>query len=200
MVRLRLPVRVGWSELFLPGHSCVAIQLQLCLVSSSPSKVGAIQFWMLPSVPEISYGIHHLHSFGMLPVSHPALSLCVFPDLCWVLAAPLGGWLVTPLLLSAFMPLLISAACGKLLGEVGLLPCSRISSLRVWCWGFGSLLHPHSPRQVSSSTPTSTVSVRFYNLLFMFFSFTGWWFSLPRGCVGLFSWGGGGAWCSSVLL
>jgi hypothetical protein len=32
----------------------------------------------------------------------PAVSLCVSPNLCWVLVAPLGGWLVNPLALSAF--------------------------------------------------------------------------------------------------
>jgi hypothetical protein len=36
----------------------------------------------------------------------------------------LGGWPVTTLLLSAFMPLLISAGCWQLLWEVDLLTCS----------------------------------------------------------------------------
>jgi hypothetical protein len=35
----------------------------------------------------------------------PALSLYALPDLCWVLLALLGGWLVAPSLLSAFAAL-----------------------------------------------------------------------------------------------
>jgi hypothetical protein len=88
-----------------------------------PQQGGAIQFRMLPSVPEISSGIYHLPCFGRLACClNPALSLCAFPDLCWVLVAPLGGWLVTALPLSAFMPFSISAWCMWLLWKVGLLP------------------------------------------------------------------------------
>jgi hypothetical protein len=37
---LSLPVHAGWSELlFSPHSSCIALQLQLYLVSLSPSKV-----------------------------------------------------------------------------------------------------------------------------------------------------------------
>jgi hypothetical protein len=91
---------------------------------------GAIQFCMLPSVPAISSRINHLPCFGRL-VSRPtlALSLCVFPHLCWVLVALLGGWFVTPLPLSAFIPLPISAGCQQLLWEVGLSSCSHSQTL-----------------------------------------------------------------------
>jgi hypothetical protein len=52
--------------------------------------------------------------------SMPALSLCASPDLCWVLMNPLGGWLVAPPPLSAFVAL-------------------PVHSLRVCHWKVGSL-------------------------------------------------------------
>jgi hypothetical protein len=40
-----LPVHARWSQIFFsPGGSCIALQLQVCLVSSSPSKVGQFRF------------------------------------------------------------------------------------------------------------------------------------------------------------
>jgi hypothetical protein len=84
---------------------------QLCCPSAAalfgqllPLQGGTIQFCMLPSVPEISSRIHHLPCFGRL-VSCPtlALSLYAFPNLCWVLATPLGGWFTVLLLLSALL-------------------------------------------------------------------------------------------------
>jgi hypothetical protein len=74
---------------------------QLCCLSAAslfrqllPQHGGFIQFWMLPSVPEISTGIH----------SCPVL----------------GGWSVIPTLLLAFVLVLISAECWFLLWEVSL--------------------------------------------------------------------------------
>jgi hypothetical protein len=141
---------------------------QLCCPSAAalfgqllPQWGGAVQFWMLPSVPEIVSGIHHLHCFGRLaycPTS--SLRLCAFSDLCWVLEAPLGSWFVIPLLLSAFMPLLSLLGAGGSSGNLAFCPActlslccfTPISSLRVSCWEFGSLfpfsradsaVHPH---------------------------------------------------------
>jgi hypothetical protein len=100
-----LPVRAGWSELlFSPGGNCIALQVQLCLVSSSPSKVGQFSFEHCLLSLEISSGIHHLPCFGRLACHPtPTLSFYTSPDFCLVLVAPLGGWLFTSSLLSAFV-------------------------------------------------------------------------------------------------
>jgi hypothetical protein len=97
----------------------------------------------------ISTRIHHFHCFGRLAcLSAPTLSLCASPNLCKVLAAPLGGWLFTLPLLSAF---------------------ASLPTLDHW--EFGSLPHSHSLRQVQGSTPNSAVSVTLW--LFM-----GWTLSI----------------------
>jgi hypothetical protein len=141
--------------LFSPHSCCVALQLQLYLVSSSPNKVGQFSFECCPLSHEISSRIHHLPLFVRLACClNPALSLCASPDLCWVLAVPLGGWLVTPVLLSDFA----AFTC--------------ICSLRVLYWEFSSLPHPHSPGQVLSSTPTSAIGVR---LQFTVYAFQACW-------------------------
>jgi hypothetical protein len=76
---VRLPAHVGWSEpLFPPGSSWVALHLQLCLVSSTHSKVGQFNFesslvprdWLWDSLPAL------LWEFGLLP--HPLLRFCCF--------------------------------------------------------------------------------------------------------------------------
>jgi hypothetical protein len=91
-----LPVHVGWSELlFSPGGSYIATQLQLYLLSSSPSKVRQFSFEHYALSHEISSGIHHLPHFEMLAFHPtPTLSLCVSSALCSVLAAIFGGWFV----------------------------------------------------------------------------------------------------------
>jgi hypothetical protein len=128
-----------------PASSCTALQLQLCLVSCSPSKVGQFSFKCWPLSQRLAPGsttcpaLQPLGEVGLslvlpFPCSQPlcffrpllgatgssgrlachptpTLSLCAFLSLCWMLAAPLGGWFVTPLLLSAFIPLPISAGC-----------------------------------------------------------------------------------------
>jgi hypothetical protein len=78
----------------------------------------------------------------------PALSLYASPDLCWVLAAPLGGWLVDLFLLSAFaaLPMLDN-------------------------WQFH---HPCSPGQIQYSTSTSTVGVRLQFTVYVFQFFWVW--------------------------
>jgi hypothetical protein len=131
-----LPVCAVWSELLLfsPGGRCIALQLQLCLVSSSPTKVGQFSFECCP-LSHFGSTTCPLWQVACLPT--PALRLCACPDLWWVLVAPVEGWLVTPLLLSAFaaLPAFVH-------------------------WEFSSLPHPCSPGQVQCSTSTSAVSVR----------------------------------------
>jgi hypothetical protein len=88
--------------LFLPGGSCVALQLQLCLVSSSSSKVGQFSFECL---------------------TRSALGSTTFPTL--------GGWPVTPPLLSAFVPPqpLLGAS-----GSSGRLACHYTSTFNLCCF------------------------------------------------------------------
>jgi hypothetical protein len=93
-----LPVCAGWSELLLfftrwKLHCPSAVPLFGQLLSQ---QGGAIQFEYCPLSHKVSSGIHHLPRFGRLAFwPTPALSLCASPDLCLVLAVPLGGWLVT---------------------------------------------------------------------------------------------------------
>jgi hypothetical protein len=58
-----LPVCVRFSELLLllfsPGGGCVVLQLRLCLVSSSLSKVREFSFEYCPQSHETNSGIHH---------------------------------------------------------------------------------------------------------------------------------------------
>jgi hypothetical protein len=63
--------------LFLPGSSCVALLLQICLINSSLSMVGQLSFECHVQSLETGSGIH------------------------W--GPTLGSWLVTPHLLSAFV-------------------------------------------------------------------------------------------------
>jgi hypothetical protein len=74
-------VRCSELLLFSPGSSCIVLQLQLCLVSSSPSKLGQFSFEFCPQSHETSSIIHHFGNY--LPT--------------------LGSWLVTPPLLLAFV-------------------------------------------------------------------------------------------------
>jgi hypothetical protein len=63
--------------------------------------------------------------------------------------------------------------------------------LTIQQWEISSLLHPCSPGRVQRFTPTSDVSIRLQITIYGFqFCWEG--FSLPRGCAGLFSWGGVG--------
>jgi hypothetical protein len=66
----------------------------------------AISFKCCPLSHEVIFRFHHLPHFGRLACHPtPALTLCASPNLCWVLKAPLGGWLITPFPLSAFAAL-----------------------------------------------------------------------------------------------
>jgi hypothetical protein len=158
-----------------PGSSCVALQLQLYLLSSSLSKVGQFSFECCPLFRDQLWDPlpAMLGKIGLSP--HPSSQPLSFPDLC-LLVAPLGGWLVSPLSLSAFMSLPISAGWWWLLWDVGLLPCScskplllyphyftKSLMLRIWL-----LAHPCSPRQGQCSTPTSAVSVRLQFAVYIF--------------------------------
>jgi hypothetical protein len=56
-----------------------------------PSKVGQFSFEYWPLSYKIISGIHHLPHFRRLAYCPtPALNLCASPNICWVLAAPLG--------------------------------------------------------------------------------------------------------------
>jgi hypothetical protein len=129
-----LSVHSGLSELLLfsLGGNCIAFQLQLCLVSSSYSKVGQFSSdyfslshrslpgsttclplggWLVTlhcsqplcfSLPLLSATSY----FGRLtsyPV--PAVSLYASSNLCWVFVSPLEGWIFVPPPLSAFIAL-----------------------------------------------------------------------------------------------
>jgi hypothetical protein len=137
-----LPICTKWSDLllFLPGCSCIALLLQFCLVSSSLSKVEQFNFE------------YHLQS------QETTLAICH--------ASALGGWLVTPHLLSAFVPhpafaCWVFSSSGRLacLPTPALSacssPCSCLSSLRVQL-----LALPPFSEVGSAFHPTPTVSGR----------------------------------------
>jgi hypothetical protein len=165
--------------LFLPGSSYIVLLLQLCLVNSSPNKVGQFSFEYCPQSHQTSSAIHH--------------------------SLALECWLVTPSLLSAFVPCPASAgwefnSSGRLACHFtpALSACSQplLLSLRV------QLLAP-PPFKVGSvlcSTPPPS-SVVDYNSLFMFLSFIVGGFNLPRLHWIMFGGGEGvacGVWCSRV--
>jgi hypothetical protein len=135
---MSLPVCAEWSELlFSLGDNCVALQLQFCLVRSSPSKVGQFSFECCPLSQEISSRIHCLLCFGRLacfPTS--TLSLCASPNLYWVLVLLL--WEVSLLSHSCSQPLLLYPRS-----------FTENSVLRVWLLAppsfsrVGSAFHPY---------------------------------------------------------
>jgi hypothetical protein len=138
--------------LFSPGGSCVAPQLQLWLISSYTSKMRQFSFEYCPQSCDTSSVIHH--------------------------GLTLGGWLVTPPLLSAFVtfPVFIH-------WEFDSLPTSIL-------WGGFSIL-PYSHCQ--------------YWLQFGLyaFQFCWWGFNLPWSCTGLSFWVVGrtiacGVYCSPI--
>jgi hypothetical protein len=126
--------------LFSLSGSCIALQLQLCLVSSSPSKVRQLSFECCPQSQNSALGSTSCPTC----LSMPAVSLCGLLDLHWVLVAPLGDCLVTTPLLSAF------------------------PAVPAFHWEFSSLSHSHSQGQVQHSTTTSTVSVRLHLAIYIF--------------------------------
>jgi hypothetical protein len=133
---------------------------QLCCSSAElfgqllPQQGGTIQFWMLPSVPEIISRIYILPCFGRLVCrSAPALSLYAIPNICWVLVAPLGSCLVGLYLFSAFA-LWITTESSALRAQFLAPP------LTVQQWEISSLPHACSPGWVRRSTPNSDISVR----------------------------------------
>jgi hypothetical protein len=75
----------GQSCCFSPDGSCIALQLQLCLVRSSlSSKVGKFSFERCPLSHKIGPRIHHLPHFGGLACcSTPALNLWLLPTSPW---------------------------------------------------------------------------------------------------------------------
>jgi hypothetical protein len=137
---------------------------------------------MLSSVPEISSGIHYLPCFGKLACHPtPALSLCVFSDLCWILAALLGGWLVTLLLFSPLCLtwLLLGAGCSS-----GRLACHPAPTLSLCCFTCALVHWEFDPESLAPwpspvlwgrfSVPAPPpLSVLDYSSLFIFFNFAG---------------------------
>jgi hypothetical protein len=67
--------------LFLPDSRCIALQLQLCLVSSSPSKVEQFCFECCPLSQRSALGSTTCPVFGCWLVTSPLLSAFVL-DLC----------------------------------------------------------------------------------------------------------------------
>jgi hypothetical protein len=132
--------------LFLLGSSCIALQLQLCLVISCPSKVRKFNFEYCLLSHQISSGIYHMPHFqGLTCCPSPALSLCDSPDLCWVLDAPLeNGLLPHTHSFCCALPILIH-------------------------WEFSSLSHS-SIRGRFSVPPPSPLPVLDHSSLFMLFS------------------------------
>jgi hypothetical protein len=178
----------------------VFIRQQLCCSSVAvlfgqllPQQGGAIQFWMLFSVPEISSGIHLQPCFGRLVYwSTPSFSLYPSADLCWVPADLLGNWFVGPPLLWAFASLW-SVTESSVLRAWFLAP-----SLTVEQWEIISLPHLHSLGQVQHSTPMSNVGVR---LQFTLYSFQLWWGvqSALGLCWTIFlGWSGFGMWVEEL--
>jgi hypothetical protein len=160
-----------------------ALQLQFCLVSSSHSNVGQFSFECCPVPQKSAQESNTCPALGGWPMAPPpALSLYAFPDLCWMLAAPLTGWLVT------------------------LLPLSL--ALDHWEFSTESLalcLTPILQGRFSIPAPLP-LSVLDYSLLLMFFTFAGQGqFSMPRGFAKSFSQKVSrgvvcGAWCTPVPL
>jgi hypothetical protein len=135
--------------LISPGGSCIALQLQLCLVSSSLSNVEQFSFEYCPKSHKTSSLIYHrpLWEVGLSP--HSCSQPLYFAHLC-LLIVQFFLWeagLFAPPLFSAFVP------CFAFL-----------------CWELSSLPHPHSLRLFQHSTPHPLLVVN-YNSLFLLFSF-----------------------------
>jgi hypothetical protein len=122
---------------------------------------------------------------GWFVTPTPSLSLYATPELYWLMGAPLGGWLVV------------------------LPPLSAFAALHAHHLEFSAENSAPWPNPVLqgrfSIPPPPQLSVLDYISLFMFFSFAGRGFSLPRDWAGLFSCGEEvgrgimrGAWCSPV--
>jgi hypothetical protein len=120
---------------------------------------------MLLSVPEISSRIYHLPCFGRLACC-PTSMLSAFVLFSFLLCANSSSG---------------SLAC-HLASTINLCCFTSICFLRVRCWEFGSLCHPHSLGHIQCSTPTPAVSAR---LQFGVYVFQFCW-----GVTGLFSLGG----------
>jgi hypothetical protein len=75
--------------LFSTGSSCIALQLQICPVSSSPNKVGQFSFQYGPLSHETSSGIHHC-GFGRL-LCHPTVAFSICSLRVWLRAPPLSS-------------------------------------------------------------------------------------------------------------
>jgi hypothetical protein len=80
-----LPVHARWSDLlFSPGSSWIALQVQLLLVSSSPTKMMQFSFEYSPQSSGTSSVIHHIPILGVWLVIQPLSQLLLlFPIHSW---------------------------------------------------------------------------------------------------------------------
>jgi hypothetical protein len=148
--KVRQPAHTGQSKLLFPPHSsCVALQLQLCFVGSSPRQVGQFSF----------------ECCLLSQKSAPGFTPC----------PPLGGWPVVPPSLSAFAVL---CTHHWKFGTKNSDPCPTpaSSALRVWLlaphlgvqhWEFSSCPTLVLPGRFSIPS-LSLMLVLDYSSLFMF--------------------------------
>jgi hypothetical protein len=118
MSKVRLPASAGWSKLlFSSGSSCIALQLQLCLVSSSLSKVEQFSFECCTLSQRSAMGSTTCPALGGWPVTLPPLLAFVdwplFIMVHWEFSTESSDPCPTPILWSRFRvppppPLLVS--------------------------------------------------------------------------------------------
>jgi hypothetical protein len=167
---------------FLPGSSCIALQLHLYLVSSSPARWGnsVLNSALCPMKSALDPPPDLLCELGLPP--HP----CSQPlHLSW----PLLSSSSSSGRLACYPTLALSLCC-----------FTCVHSLRVQYWECGSLPHSHPLGQVQCSPPP-LLFVLDYNSLFMLFNFVGGNVRSAQGLCWIMFPGGrreGSAWYSPV--
>jgi hypothetical protein len=136
-------VTTRWSELFLPGSSWVALQLQLCLVSSSHSKVGQLSFECCPLFLRSAPGSTIYPALGGWPVAPSPFSVFVFFLNLLGASGSFGRLACHPNSCSQLLCLSLSLLCaGSSFGRLACHPAPTLSlccftcalaHLRVWC-------------------------------------------------------------------
>jgi hypothetical protein len=155
-MEVRLHVSARCLELlFSSDGSCFAFQLQLCLVSSSPSKMGQFSFECYPLSQGSSYRIHSCPVWEVRLLPHPCSQPLCFS---WSLLGASGSF--------------ERLAC-HLVPTLSLGCFTQISSLTVWYWEFDSSPHPRFLEQVQCSTLTSAVGIRLQLTVYIFHSSQG---------------------------
>jgi hypothetical protein len=143
---VRLPAHAGWSELFSQAAavffscSCVCSAPPLARWGNSVLNAALCpgdRLWDPP--PALLWEV------SLLLI--PSFSLYACPNLCWVLVAPLGGWLVSLLLLSAF------AALWSVTDSSALRAQFLVTPQAVQQWEINSLPLPHFPGWIQCSSP-----------------------------------------------